>query len=159
MSSACPYTEFLSLRFACRELLVMLEREFTISGWLVLFSLKVTIIKWSHFIVFATVFPSESLSCARRNNLQHKDKNTQLTLITVSLENNVFMLHMSVLRGYTQSLGFMYAACSPCSCPTNYFVHNLRGVCNPCGRLQFREDVDQLPLDRLGKAGSLFSHH
>lgn len=65
---------------------------------------------------------------------------------------------MLVLKLYSQSLGFMFAACSPCSCPNNYFVRNLGDVCSPCGRLQFTETVGQLPLDTLGKAGSLFSH-
>ncbi len=73
--SICPYTEFLSSRFACNELMVMLPRDFTTSGWLVLCSLKVTIIL-HHLIVSATVFPSVSLSCAWRNTLQYKDKNT-----------------------------------------------------------------------------------
>lgn len=82
MLSVCPYTKFLSLRFACSELVVMLKRDFTTSGCLVLFSLKVTIIKRSHLIVSATVFLAASRSCARRNNLQYKDKNTRLTLIT-----------------------------------------------------------------------------
>lgn len=63
-----------------------------------------------------------------------------------------------VLKLYSQSLGFMFAACSPCSCPTYFFVCNLGGVCSRCGRLQFKETVSQLPLDMLGKAGSLFSH-
>lgn len=113
MLSACPYTEFLSLRFACRELLVMLERDFTISGWLVLFSLKVTIIKWSHFIVFATVFPSESLSCARRNNLQHKDKNTQLTLITFSQDKQcIYVAHVCIKRVHSKPWIHVYCMLS-----------------------------------------------
>ena len=65
-----PYAEFPSLRFASSEVVVILKRDSTASGWLVLFSLEVTIIKWSHLIVSATVFLPLSLSCARRNNLQ-----------------------------------------------------------------------------------------
>lgn len=83
MLSICLYAEFLSFRFACSELVVVwFKRDFTTSGWLVLFSLEVIIIKRSHLIVSATVFLPVSLSCARRNNLQYKDENRKLTLIT-----------------------------------------------------------------------------
>lgn len=62
-------------------MVVLFKRDFTTSGWLVLFSLEDTIIKWSHLIVSAKVFLPLSLLCAPRNNLQHKEKNTKLTLI------------------------------------------------------------------------------
>lgn len=95
--NACLYSLFLSLRIACRELVVMLKRDFTTPGWLVLFSLEVTIIKWFHLIVFATVFLPLSLSYAWRNNLQHKEKNAGVTLITFFLDNKwTYIAYVSI---------------------------------------------------------------
>lgn len=152
------YAKFLAFGFAWSKCVVMLKRDFTTSGCLVLFSSEVTIIKWSHLIVSATALLLVCPSYAWRNNLKQKDKNAQLTLINFIRTVNELVFHKFAMK-YKSKLKIMFTASSHCWCPDDYFVRSLSGVCSLCGRLLLKETVGQLPLDSLGEAGSLFSHH
>lgn len=85
------------LSFAFNRLQVMFKREFTALGWLVLFFLKVTIIKRSHFIVSANVFLSAVLH-ALKNNLQYKHKSTHLTLITFNQDRKSLHVYLDDVK-------------------------------------------------------------
>lgn len=113
--SICPHAQFLLEMAARTKLLVMLERDFTTSGWLVLFSLKVTIIKCSQLLVSATVFLPGSLACSSRNNLQYKDKKHRVDMNCFIQGRGKCYIFPSNPRVKVKDLCF--AARSPCPCP------------------------------------------